>query len=173
MKITLILVSSLDGKITKNFNPKITEWTSNEDQQHFQKKMSESDLIIMGRKTYEAARPVIKLSSNQLRVVITNNPKKFKNEEVKEQLEFTNENPKELVKRLGNRYKRILHVGGGAAANSFMKEGLITDILLTLEPKIFGRGTSSGGNDLIDENFKLNSVKKLNAKGTLLLHYSK
>lgn len=174
MKITYIIVSSIDGKLTKNFDPHITKWTSKEDQKHFQNYLKQSSLILMGHNTYEASRPIIKLTPDTLRIVLTSTPAKFRSHEVKGQLEFTDESPKALIERLSKiGYEEMLHVGGGETANSFFKENLITDILLTLEPKVFGKGTPSCGTQEVDCTFKLISIDKLNDQGTLLLHYRK
>jgi dihydrofolate reductase len=95
----------------------------------------------VGHKTYESAKSVIKLTPKTLRIVLTNKPKKFTNEVVVGQLEFSSERVEELVARLSQkRYREVLVVGGGEVKAVFLKAGLINDIFLTIEPLLFGQG---------------------------------
>lgn len=172
MKVVIIAVSSLNGKITKDQDPNIYSWTSKGDSQLFFLLIKKNNLIVMGSKTYEAARSVIKFKKNKLRVVLTRNPEKYSGETIKGILEFTNENPSELVKRLGDRgYKKMLVVGGGTINSLFLKSKLVNAIYLTIEPKIFGTGKNLISETKLDTSLKLISIKKLNKQGTLLLRY--
>jgi dihydrofolate reductase len=66
-------------------------------------------------------------------------------------------------------YKSAL-LGGGSFLNSlFLEKKLISEIILTVEPKIFGTGLSLFNRDL-NADLKLLEVKKLN-DNTLMLHY--
>src|SRR3989344_5509114 len=98
MKIILVMVSSLDGKITWGEDPDIHQWTSKEDQDYFHNLIETNSLVVMGRKTYEAASP--RPQAGKLRIVVTNNPDKFKDKSIAGQLEFTNEPVKVLAGRL-------------------------------------------------------------------------
>src|SRR3989344_4584731 len=100
MKIIMVAVSSVNGKITKGSDPNIYKWTSDEDKKLFFSMIAKNNLIVMGSKTYEAARDKIRLSPNKLRIILTRNPKKYFKETVKDSLEFSSESPRELVKRL-------------------------------------------------------------------------
>ncbi len=172
MKIIMAAVSSLNGKITKRNDPNIYTWTSKEDSQLFFSLIEKNNLIVMGSKTYEAARSLIKLKKGKLRVVLTRNPKKYSKETIKEMLEFSSENPLQLIKRLENRgYKKILLVGGATINSLFLKSKLVNEIYLTLEPKIFGSGKSLLNEESLDISLKLISTKKLNRQGTILLKY--
>ena len=170
MKVILAMVQSLDGKTTKWHDPHLHTWTSQEDQQYFAKLIEHHKLIIMGRKTYEVAKPMIKPQLDKFRIVLTNHPEQFDNEKVG-QLQFTKEGPTELVRRLEKKgYKEGLLVGGAHTNTEFLEEHLVDEVWLTIEPKIFG-----SGNELIqgsvDVNLELLSIEKLNERGTLLLKY--
>jgi dihydrofolate reductase len=171
MNITLVLVSSINGKLTPgvdNFSP----WKSPADQKHFFSLIKNNSLIIMGRKTYEANKSAIILVPGKLRVVMTNNPGKYKSAVVPGQLEFVNESPKALIQKLEkDGYKKALLVGGNEITKSFLEAKLINTLYLTIEPYLFGKGIILF--DKIDHiiNLKLLNTKKLNLKGTLLLKY--
>ncbi|MBI4009065.1 dihydrofolate reductase [Candidatus Roizmanbacteria bacterium] len=173
MKVVVVMVETLNGKITKGVNPDVTVWTSKEDQRHFQAVLSKHSLIVMGSKTFAAARKQIKLEAKKLRVVLTRDPEKYKKFKVTGQLEFTSESPQKLVSRMKKKgYKTMLVVGGGEINSLFFKTGLVDELYLTIEPKIFGEGRPLVSEEELDISLRLLSIKKLNSKGTLLLKYS-
>jgi len=176
MKVILIDVSSLDGKLTKWSENNIYKWSSKEDFEHFQKVKSENNLLVMGSGTFEKVKDIeiagLKAEKERLRIVLTKNPEKYKQFEVSGQLEFTNEKPKDLLSRfekLG--YKQMLLVSGGKLATSFFEENIIDELWLTIEPKIFGTGEPLVENKNFDINLRLLSIEKLNKQGTIVLKY--
>lgn len=172
MKITMVMLSTVDGKITKGNDSNIYTWTSIEDQKYFFSLVKKNNLIVMGSLTYKAIAPRLKLEEKKLRIVLTREPEKYKSKIVRGQLEFSKEKPKELVKRmtlLG--YKNILLVGGGIINGLFLKDNLVDEFYLTIEPRIFGRGKNIVEGQLLNKSLQLRSIKKLNKLGTLLLKY--
>src|SRR5690348_10269541 len=139
MKTILIFVSSLDGKVTKWGTSNVRLWTSHQDQDYYKNVLNESKLVVMGSNTFNA--DTFKPSANHLFIIMTRHPGKYKNSEVPEQIEFTNESPVELTARFKSKgYKQMVVVGGAHVATSFLKEQLIDELWLTLEPKVFGTG---------------------------------
>lgn len=174
MKITLIAVSSLDGKITKwDDSQDVSSWASPEDQEFFVSMIQKHKVLVMGRKSYDAVKHRLKLDENRLRIVMTSTPEKYKCDVVPGKLEFTSESPVELVHRLESEDNReLLLLGGSGIYTAFLKAGLVSDLYLTLEPKIFGKGKLLVGEERLDfNNLNLESVEKLNRQGSLLLHY--
>lgn len=173
MQITLAMVTSLDGKATKWEDANIYSWTSPEDQTHFFKLRDTAPVIIMGRKTFEAAQPVMKLSASTLRIVMTRNPDSYSHLMVPNQLEFTTDSPAEMVTILENRgCSKALLVGGGEISAAFFDAQLINDVWLTLEPTIFGEGKQLVAAEKLAVELQLESMEKINSRGTLLLHYT-
>lgn len=72
MKIILAIVTSVDGKSTKDRDPPFM-WASKEDQIHLSSLINSQKLIVMGKNTYLSAKKVIKLTPNTLRIVVTKN----------------------------------------------------------------------------------------------------
>ncbi len=172
MKVALVMVSSLNGKITRGDDPSVTHWSSEEDQKLFAALIAKARLILMGRQTYEAGRERIKLQPGKLRIVLTRQPERFRDQAVTNQLEFTKEKPKELIKRLeAQGYKELLLVGGGKVNVMFLKEHLVSEIHLTIEPLLFGYGTPLVAEGLFDVPLQLVKIKRLNKNGTLHLTY--
>ncbi len=170
MKIVMVAVVSANGKLTREDDPDIYKWTSREDQKFFFDLIQKSKLIVMGSGTYDAVRKRIKLDSKKLRVVLTRNPNKYKNERVQGELEFTSEIPRQLINRLIN-YNEMLLVGGSKIYSSFLKEGLVDEIYLTIEPLLFGKGKNLISEGEFETNLELTSIEKLNQKGTILAKY--
>lgn len=129
------------------------------------------DLLLMGRKTYEAVRP--KPEAERLRMVLTTQPDNYTASIVPSQLEFTGLQPQELVASLEARgYTSALLLGGGAVNGAFLAAGLGDELYVTIEPLLFGRGTPLFGGVELNVSLRLLESKQLNTRGTLLLHYA-
>jgi dihydrofolate reductase len=171
MKTILVFVSTLDGKITKWGNPSVKIWSSKSDQDYFKRLWNETSLIIMGSNTYKA--DPVKPSSKHHFIVMTRFPSEYKSQEIPGQLEFTNESPSQLVTRFETEgEKQLLIVGGANIATSFLKEQLIDEIWLTIEPKIFGLGGNFVIEEKLDIDLQIISIEKVNKRGTLITKYS-
>ncbi|MCR4329239.1 MAG: dihydrofolate reductase [Candidatus Roizmanbacteria bacterium] len=172
MKIIIMMVSTMNGKITDTNDPDIYKWTSKEDKSAFMKYISKSSLIVMGRKTYEAAKNIIRLNKNQRRIVLTKDPHNYISDEVPGQLEFMSKTPKNLVKELNDEgYSQMLLVGGSTTNFQFLQEELVNEIHLTVEPLIFGSGVSFIDEAELKIQLQLKSMKRLNSRGTIVLKY--
>lgn len=168
----MVMLATVDGKTTEGDNTNIYTWTSLEDQKYFFPLINSYSVIVMGGKTYEAVRSILKLKENKLRIVLTRHPKKYSLQTIKGQLEFSNEEPKQLVRRLSMiGYKKILLVGGSIINGLFLKDNLIDELYLTVEPKIFGKGKNIVEGQSLNKSLRLINIEKLNKEGTLLLKY--
>ena len=171
MKTILIFVSTLDGKITKWGEPNVSSWSSHQDQDYYKKVLNESRLIVMGSNTFNA--DTFKPSADHQLIIMTGHPDKYKSLEITGQIEFTNESPVELIARfISKGHKQILVVGGPHIATSFLKEQLIDEVWLTIEPKIFGTGGNFATEVNLDINLHLIHCKKVNEQGTLITKYA-
>jgi dihydrofolate reductase len=168
MKTILVFVQTADGKITKWGYPIVRSWSSKEDQDYFSSLMKKSELTVVGSNTFNS--DPFKPSPGHLLVVMTGHPERFQT--LPGSIEFSNFSPAELVNEYSARYDQMLIVGGPHLATSFLRENLIDEIWLTIEPRIFG----SGGNFVTDQNLdirlQLKSLEKINNSGTLILKYS-
>ncbi len=170
MKIILLDVMSLDGKLTRWKAGNIYKWSSPEDYEHFSKVRDKNNLLVMGSGTFKAVRPMPE--KERLRIVMTTQPEKYKKFMVAGQLEFWNEKPKELVRRLDKlKYEQMLLVGGKRIATAFLREHLVNELWLTIEPRIFGQGEALVGAEKMDVALELLQFERLNKQGTILLKY--
>jgi len=171
MKTVLVFVSTLDGKVTKWNDPHVKSWSSQNDQDYFKKIWNDNRLIIMGSNTFNFEP--IKSSSNHLLVIMTGQPSKYKSYEILGQLEFRNESPVHLAKRFEMEgHELMLVVGGAHIATSFLKEQLVDELWLTIEPKIFGVGGNFVIEEKLDINLQLISCESVNKQGTLFTKYA-
>lgn len=173
MKLTLLLVSSLDGVTSQGGEEDHHEWTSKEDQEIFNKERDRAPLIIMGSNTYRGAKPFMVHREGRLRIVMTKDPKKYEEEKIPGRLEFTNENVSDLIKRLEDERSITegILVGGANIINEFLKANLINEIWVTIEPWLKGDGLHTAI-DKVDIPLLLLSSERLNEKGTLHLRYA-
>lgn len=86
---------------------------------------------------------------------------------------FLSGEPREICAELERRgIKKAALLGGPAANLGFLREGLVDEIFLTVEPVTIGRGIHFL-NEPLETNWTLADTKILNERGTLVLHYVK
>lgn len=103
--------------------------------------IADKDAIVMGRGTYEKVvefgewhydRPVVVLS------------KQLKDTPVPERLQgklrFTDLAPREAMRELERQGARKVYVDGGQVVQSFLREGLVADMVVTTVPVLIGAG---------------------------------
>lgn len=170
MKISLVMLQSLDGIISTGPDDNL-KWGTKEDKKYFQQKAEEADCLIMGLSTFITLPAVIYKEKKAL--VFSFNPK--------EQIEYVDKypnliffsgTPKEGVKELENiGVENALLMGGGSVNGQFVKSGLLDDIYITIAPKIFGKGVKIFGDKEMDVDLKLVSIEKF-TENEILVHYS-
>jgi dihydrofolate reductase len=163
MKIILMMAQTLDGKIGKNKSHK-TNWTSSEDKKEFIKLTKKAGVIIMGNSTYKTLGFPLK---NRLNCILTRNKKDKK--DIKGELEYF-EDINELLKSLEDRkYKEAILCGGSKINSLFIKNNLISEIYITIEPKIFGNGINLFSD--IDLDIDLELIESIKMNNSYILKY--
>lgn len=172
MDVILIVVTSLDGRITspRGVGP---EFASTADQQWFSRVLGEFDCSVMGRATYEAipAEKTAPAHEGRLRTVLTRKPEDYAKKGRPGAVEFTADEPQAVVAGLANRgYKRCALLGGGQIYRAFLTAGLVDAAWVTLEPVVLGGGILFADGDVVNRRFELHDTKNLSGD-TLLLNY--
>jgi len=171
MKVTLAVVASLDGFTTYGSEPG-TAWASAEDQEYFQSLKKRAKVVIMGSNTYSHARESMNLTPDILRVVMTREVSKFREQTVAGQLEFTSESPVELLTRLESMdYTEVLLVSGESLTTQFFNEKLINEVHCTTEPFILGSGKGFVRKLPAMVKLELIDSRKVNKIGTFISVY--
>lgn len=170
-KVTLIAAISIDGFIApadKEALPS-TIWTSKEDWQFFTKKSKETGTMIMGSKTFETIKRAL---PERRMIVMTSDPGRYA-EFSDPNLEFTSVAPAEILAQLQAAGTREVALCGGAHIYAlFMQLDLVDELLLTVEPYVFGEGIKLFSGQ-VERQFILVDQKKINESGTLVLHYQR
>lgn len=162
MKIIMMMAITADGKIAKDSN-QFADWTSQEDKKLFAQTSKDCGVILMGENTFKTFPAPLK---ERLNVVFS---EKKDNPEIEGVKWVSGEVEKVLEELEEMGYTKAI-LGGGSFLNSlFLKKGLIDEIMLTVEPKIFGSGLSLFNQEL-DANLKLINTEKIN-ENSVLLHY--
>lgn len=160
--VTLIMAMTADGKIAKN-STQLANWTSHEDKKLFVEISKQHSVIMMGENTFNTfPKPL----PGRLNVVFT----KQENPEEINEVKWVSGEPEKVLEELEILGYKSALLGGGATLNSlFLKNKLINEIILTVEPKIFGSGLSLFNED-INADLELITMEKLN-ENTIMLKY--
>jgi dihydrofolate reductase len=166
MKITLVMVTTIDGKIARNEHH-FVDWSSREDKRVFFGATKKAGVLIVGHNTFQTFSAPL---PGRLHIVITSTTDDKTN--IPGVVEYTSAPPEEIVADLEARGYEEAALTGGAQVNAlFLKAGLIDELSLTIEPLIFGSGLDLFRGAEFDVRAELLSVEKLNDSGTLHLRY--
>jgi dihydrofolate reductase len=164
MNIFLIAAVTVDGFIAVDEHQKATEWTTKADTAFFVSKTKEAGTIIMGRKTFDTFKRPLK---DRRLIILTSDPASVAMEGV----EATSESLNDLVIRLESEGVKSVAVSGGASIyRQFINSGLVTELYISILPKLFGIGVPLF-DDLVDKDLELVSTTTLDDNNTLLIHY--
>jgi dihydrofolate reductase len=103
--------------------------------------IADKDVIVMGRGSYEKVltfdpwpydRPVLVLSAQLAHAPVP--------EALKDKLRFSNQAPKDAMEELAGQGVRRVYVDGGRLVQSFLRDGLIADMVITTVPVLLGSG---------------------------------
>lgn len=157
------VATSIDGRISLE-KRKLPDWTSTEDWKFFQRELARADAVVVGRNTYlSVASRLQKRTTFVLSSRVKNTLKKGS---------VTFVNPKsQNLKKLFSAYKTVAIVGGARVYQTMLDNGLLDELYVTIEPLVFGRGIPMFSDGSKTRRFELVSIKKLNTKSTILLHY--
>lgn len=101
--------------------------------------MSGIDAVVMGRNTFDKVLTFGEWVYDKPVFVLSNTLKQIP-EEIIGKAEIINGNVKDLVKKLNRLGYKNLYVDGGGAIQSFLKEDLIDEMIITRIPIILGSG---------------------------------
>lgn len=163
MNVWLIAAVTADGKIAQTPGQSSLDWTSKEDTRFFVEKTKEAGVVIMGRKTFDTIGKPLK----GRRIIVMSRESK---ESTMEGVEYTTLEPVALLNQLSREGVETVALAGGSTIYSqFLRDGLVTDLFLTVEPHLFGDGVPlATGFDRID--MRLVDATPLNDQA-VLFHY--
>lgn len=157
------MAMTLDGKIAKN-EKHFAGWTSKEDKKLFSEISKKHGVVMMGENTFNTFPAPLK---ERLNVVFTlrKNPAEMKG------VKWVSGDVEKVLEDLEKMGYQSALLGGGAYLNAlFLKKKLIDEMIITVEPKIFGKGLSLFRDEEFDVNLHLKEMKKIN-DNAIMLHY--
>lgn len=103
--------------------------------------IADKDVIVMGRGSYEKVASFDPWPYDRPVVVMSN---KLAGTPVPEALEgkvrFTSGSPREVLDQLASENVRRVYLDGGQLVQSFLREGLVEDMVITTAPVLIGAG---------------------------------
>lgn len=174
MHVVLFAAQSVDGWITRH-DEAGDAFTSDADKRHFRAAIRACDACVMGRTTYELSKARMRPEAfpSLRRVIWTRDPAAKTAEAVPRVLEFTDESPAATAKRLAlDGRQRCAILGGGATNAAWLAAGLVDEICITVESRLFGYGTPLiGPQARLDVALELVEALPLESQGPVLLRY--
>jgi dihydrofolate reductase len=102
--------------------------------------MSTVDTLVMGRKTFEQVLTFGEWPYGDTPVVVMSHRELSLAPDLPDTVTSSQETPADLVARLAAEGKRHLYVDGGRTIQSFLAEGLIDELTITVIPILLGTG---------------------------------
>lgn len=162
IKVILHMAISADGYVAKKDGD--SGWVSPIDEKLFLKRCSDAGCLIVGRNTYEQYKNEIYPVQGVVNIILTKKP--FIGKGV-----FCAKSPKAALKIAAkNGFHKVLLAGGGLTSASFLKQGLINELFLTVHPLALGGGIKLFEQVNSSFKFELINVNKLK-DGLVQLHY--
>nr|WP_294875901.1 dihydrofolate reductase family protein [uncultured Pedobacter sp.] len=168
MKTIIYLAASANGLVSNNRN--VPDWLSQEYGQGFMTISQRTQAVIMGKTTYNVLAPdYLPIKEGSL-VVLTHDTKA---EPAQSNVLFTEDSPEKIIEQLAAKgHTEAVIIGGTQTVTAFIKAGLVNEIILVVEPVIFGSGLPLlKGIEEAEYQLSLLDVNKLN-NNTVQLHYS-
>lgn len=166
MKVILHASMSVNGFIARENDEE--DFLSDQNWFSFQKLAEGAGCFCVGRRAYEVVKEKYMSGYNfdTIRakpIVLSKTSKKIKYDIAG--------SPKEAItksKAMG--FKSLVVAGGGKTNASFMKAGLVNEIVLNLEPFVLGKGVRVFDEEKFESRLKLLKTTKLKS-GIIQLHY--
>jgi dihydrofolate reductase len=167
MKLKVYLAVSANGLISNKRN--VPDWLSEEFSQGFITISQQAKAVIMGKTTYNYLAPDhLPLRNDGTLAVLTHDTSA---KAAQSNVVFTDKNPQGISAMLqGQGYSEAVVIGGTTTVSEFMKAGVVNELILVVEPVLFGTGLPILKDVNHEYRMSLNDVKKLNYH-TVQLHY--
>jgi len=164
MKTILFMAISLNGYIATSDHK--TPW-SDKDWNNFKEIVQKTGNIIIGRKTYEIMNKYKGFSDlGNPKVVIVSSNFDLKKSDSKHIICQSPIKALQYLKK--DKFDTALLSGGGILNASFIKENLIDEMYLDIEPFVFGKGIKLFENSKLSIKLKLLGAKKYSPDGIQL-----
>jgi dihydrofolate reductase len=166
MKVSIFIATSLDGFIARRDGS--LDWLPGSGDEEGNGEVEEHgwtafwdsvDCLVLGRKSFEK---VLELAPGVwpyegTRVIVLSSTRMVVPEELADRIELSNADPAALVEKLETEGHERIYVDGGMTIQSFLRQGLLTDMTITIIPVLIGEGIPLFGS--LDGDIRLKQVK--------------
>ncbi|PIE62879.1 MAG: dihydrofolate reductase [Desulfobacter postgatei] len=168
MEVILLMASTVDGKIAKN-SDQFVDWSGKADKKYFVELTHKAGVMIMGSKTYDTIGSVL---PGRLNIVMSRDRSRQSDQD---NLVFTDLSPARILEDLSLKgYTSAALIGGATINTLFAKANLITQVHLTLVPRLFGSGLSIFAPPLhLDLSLSFESSRDMGNGHILLIYHVK
>ena len=169
----MFIASSLDGFIAREDGS--IDWLFTDDDYGYQEFYESVDAVIMGRKTFEKGLELgggINPTRDKKNYVFSRNQQSLGGMEKDDEVEFVGKDVRKFVEKLvDSSGKDIWLVGGSEIISILLKADLLHDIILSIHPKILGKGIPLFKNTEKEMIRKMVNSKAFDS-GLVQLHYT-
>ncbi len=164
------MATTINGFIAKKNND--TSWVTETEWASFSNMIRKNGNMIVGKRTYKVMienDEFNRSNLNKIKTVVLTNDTSLKIHNP----EFISiaTSPQEAISILQKQgFETMMVCGGGGLNASFMKENLIDEIYLDIEPIVFGKGIHLFAESEFEAKLKLLGIKKL-SDDEIQLHY--
>lgn len=137
MTTVLYMAQTVNGMVADMHDD--TAFVSEAGWNFYKEVVANSQVVIMGRRTFEVMEKEDSLSylEGKMVVVLTSNPQ----DSGKENVFMTGDSPNDIIKNLREQgFTEIFISGGGITNAGFLQAGLVDQLVLDIEPKLLGQG---------------------------------
>ena len=169
----MFIASSLDGFIAREDGS--IDWLFTDDDYGYQEFYESVDAVIMGRKTFEKGLELgggINPTKDKKNYVFSRNQQSLGGMEKDDEVEFVGKDVRKFVEKLvDSSGKDIWLVGGSEIISILLKADLLHDIIMSIHPKILGKGIPLFKNTEKEMNLKMINCKAFDS-GLVQLYYT-
>jgi dihydrofolate reductase len=166
MKIILYMAMTVNGMIAKSDDN--TSWVSKEEWDSYSAAVRKAGCLVIGRRTYNILTNQPEFSEFE-NVKIIAVSKERKNINLVDSKHLVAKSPKEALNMLKD-FKEIIVAGGGELNYHFIKENLVDEIYLDIEPLIFGKGIKLFAEGDFEKTLEFVGSKRI-SDNVIQLHY--
>ena len=160
MKTTVYVGSSLDGFIARKDGDIdwLVKYQNKEVHDSYNEFISRIDAMVIGRGTYEKVLSFPEWPYEKKVFVLSTSLKQIP-ETLNEKATLVTMKPEEMLSYLSDKGLSNIYIDGGKVIQSFLREDLIDELIITRVPELIGKGIPLFGylvNDLRFEHIKTN-----------------
>lgn len=144
-KCSVFIATSLDGFISRSDGS--IDWLNEAsalvpegEDTGYGEFMSSVDALVIGRNTFEQVLSFGEWPYGSTPVIVLSRQLKSLPNDVQDTVSLTADDPEKLVQRLSAQGLNHLYIDGGLTIQSFLAEGLIDEITITIIPILLGEG---------------------------------